>query len=164
MLMMTGCASHSAGEGDSARAGASSLAGAGLSDADSVFDRANADPGNGLEALEIERMGLGPYWNMLDQDGDGRISRQEFRQRFDDTAIQRQLQRTAQASGASAPATVSPAWRLPPEAPARQWRPEATTPPATLTTPSAAAWGVTPPADPDAPSSSDSSDEKTVSP
>ncbi|REC95975.1 hypothetical protein [Kushneria indalinina] len=125
VVMLSGCAQHSAQENGVTQAGDSSLASGSVQDVDRVFEQANADPRSGLDALDLERIGLGNYWNMLDENGDGQVSRQEFRRRFDDPAIQRQLQMTAPSS--------------------QQGRLEPGTAPATLSTPSAAAWGVAPP-------------------
>lgn len=158
LVMLAGCASHSPQDNDVAGAGTSS---GGMPNADVVFDQGNADPNTGLGALDLERMGLGNQWNALDQDGDGRISRQEFRRRFDDPAITRQLQMKAQTAEVTDPEqTVSSSWRLPPEPTSRQWRSQEAAAPATLSTPSAAAWGVSPA--PDEPEATDPRREETI--
>lgn len=158
LIMLAGCARHSTQESDPARADVSS--GSGL-DVDQVFDRANTAPDTGLSTLDIERLGLGDHWNTLDQNGDGQVSRREFQRRFEDPAIQRQLQ--AHASGAAtSEQAVSDAWRLPPEPPSQRGQ-RAGTPaaPATSSAPSAAAWGVAPPtpSQAQAPAESDASSE-----
>lgn len=148
MVVLAGCAQHTSQSTDVTD-----------KDADRVFDQANSDPRSGLGALDIERIGLGSYWNTLDKNGDGQVSRKEFRQRFREPAFQRQVLEKAQASNiATSEEAVSSSWRLPPQPPSQIWRSGATTPPATLSTPSAAAWGVAPSVDSSGQEASDRQD------
>ncbi|MFC0338936.1 EF-hand domain-containing protein [Kushneria avicenniae] len=155
LIMLAGCARHSTQEPDPAQADAT--LGSRL-DADQVFDQAKTASDGHLGALDIERLGLGNHWNMLDQNGDGRVSRQEFHRRFDDPAIQRQLQAHV-SSAATSEQAVSDAWRLPPKPPSQRWQRAGTlAAPATSSAPSAAAWGrATPPSEGQAPAESDAS-------
>lgn len=143
VAMLAGCAQHSTQANDATQAGTSSDD---IQNVDALFDQTNTDARSGLSALDLERLGLGNYWNTLDENGDSQVSRQEFRQRFDDPAIQRRLHALAQDStGEASEQAVSSSWRLPPEPPSRTWQHSNTSStPATLSTPSAAAWGVVP--------------------
>ncbi|SPJ33285.1 hypothetical protein KSP9073_01290 [Kushneria phyllosphaerae] len=142
---LAGCAQHSTQHSDAAQAGTSSDDGLNV---DALFDQANTDARSGLSALDLERLGLGDHWNTLDKNGDGQISRQEFRRRLDDPAISQRLHALAQGSeGKTSEQAVSSAWHLPPESPSQTWqRSNTSSTPATLSAPSsapsAAAWGV----------------------
>ncbi|WP_157663160.1 EF-hand domain-containing protein [Kushneria marisflavi] len=143
MAMLAGCAQHSTQEGDATQAGATSDS---VQQADALFDQGNTDPRDGLSALDLEHLGLGDHWNTLDENGDGQISRQEFRKRLSDPALQRQLQASTQGAEAmGSDQIVSSSWRLPPEPASQTWqRSKATATPATMSSSTAAAWGVVP--------------------
>ncbi|WP_148663958.1 EF-hand domain-containing protein [Kushneria konosiri] len=143
VAMLSGCAQHSTQESDVSKADESSNT---VQQADAFFDQGNTDPRSGLSSLDLERLGLGDHWNTLDENGDGQISRQEFRHRRSDPAIARQLQVSTEGAGAASPdQIVSSSWRLPPEPASQTWqRSKATATPATMSSPSAAAWGVVP--------------------
>lgn len=143
VAMLAGCAQHSTQDSNTTQAGTSPDD---IQNVDALFDQANTDARSGLSALDLERLGLGDHWNTLDENGDGRISRQEFHQRLDDPAIQRRLHALAQdPAGEASGQAVSSSWRLPPEPPSRTWqRSNTSSTPATLSAPSAAAWGVAP--------------------
>ena len=134
VAMLAGCTQHSAQDSDVTQAGMSSDD---IPGADALFDQANTDARSGLSALDLERLGLGNYWNTLDANGDAQVSRKEFRKRFDDPALQRRLYNRGPGSEeATSEQAVSSSWHLPPASPAQGWRrTDSASAPATLSAP-----------------------------
>lgn len=112
--------------------------GSGQVSADNVFDTADGDADGSLLPLDVERLGLGGDWHTLDADGNGRISRHEFRDRFASPLIQSTLRLPGDAERAQP--LVSSDFLLPPEPPAQRYVPAPieAVPPASMTMPAGA--------------------------
>lgn len=89
--------------------------------ADAVFDAYDSDADGGLTPLDIERLQLGGNWHTLDFNGDGSISRSEFRRLFATPLIQTSM-RLPSDPGNMQP-TVSPDYALPPLPDAQRYVP-----------------------------------------
>ncbi len=103
--------------------------------ADNVFDTADSDGDGSLLPLDVERLGLGGDWHTLDANGNGVISRQEFRDQFASPLVQATLRLPGDAERMQP--LVSSDFLLPPEPPAQRYVPAPieTAPPASMTMP-----------------------------
>lgn len=89
--------------------------------ADAVFDSADGDGDGRLLPPEIERLKLGGNWHTLDFDGDGAISRSEFRREFATPLIQTSMRLPSDPDNLEPP--VSSDFALPPLPPTQRYVP-----------------------------------------
>ena len=86
-----------------------------------LFDAADHDGKGYLTPLDVEPLGLGGNWHTLDLNGDGHLSRQEFRAQFASPLVQSTL--TLPNDLRTTQPVVDDSYRLPPEPPSQRYHP-----------------------------------------
>ncbi|WP_353981369.1 EF-hand domain-containing protein [Salinicola endophyticus] len=89
--------------------------------ADQLFDAADHDGNGYLTPLDVEPLGLGGNWHTLDLNGDGHLSRQEFRAQFATPLVQSTL--TLPNDLRTTQPVVDDSYRLPPEPASERYHP-----------------------------------------